>query len=136
MKKCVLDDMKCPDCVCLRKNYVNGGKYKTCEFLIIDIVRKIIEKSEEKIKFFRAAAEEELKYVIEATQKAFDDEIARISARNLSKVVSCKCLECSMLDKTMLDSGYFYCMHWHNFTSPDAFCSFAEIHKQEVHNEN
>lgn len=32
------------------------------------------------------------------------------------------CEKCKMLDRTILESGYPFCKHWHNFTAYDGFC--------------
>lgn len=67
----------------------------------------------------------ELSYCGSDIVKTIEAIIAvRKNQENTSVKGSCNgtCEKCKMLDRTILESGYPFCKHWHNFTAYDGFC--------------
>ena len=111
LENCIrVGDMQCSDCSLSTKNYVGGFIGNSCYFVAIRILERIYEI-----------------YKLDICKK-------EIHENSKCQEVNWKCSECSYLNKELLDNGYCFCYHWHNFTKPDGFCSFGEREKRPVDN--
>lgn len=105
LETCGKGSMQCRYCSSSTDNYVGEFKVESCHFVAVRISERISE--------------------------IYKKEIHENSK---CQEVNCKCSECSYLNKELLDNGYCFCYHWHNFTKPDGFCSFGEREKRPVDN--